>query len=227
MSEGGVVITILVGAEADGEDLYDDWVLIHELLHLGSPVMRDMGTWLNEGIATFYEPLLRARAGWKSEEDVWREWISHMPRGLRAMTELGLRNAGRGGIYWGGAIFVLMAEIEALSASRGTAGFSDCLRNALAMGGDATQRWPTARLIDFCDGMLGTDSLSRILSAHGDGGAPLDLSGIWKRLGVAMAEDGKITYDDNAELAWMRPLIIWGGHERPEPISSMAFRNPD
>ena len=77
---------------------------MHEFLHLGSPLMRDEGPWLNEGIATFYEPVLRARAGWKTEDEVWREWISQMPRGMPAMTEIGLSNAGRGGIYWGGAV---------------------------------------------------------------------------------------------------------------------------
>jgi len=226
MSEGGAVVTILVGDGADGKALYDDWVLVHELLHLGSPIMRDTGTWLNEGIATFYEPVLRARAGWKSEDEVWREWISQMPRGMRAMTEIGLSNAGRGGIYWGGAIFVLMAEIEALKASNGAIGFSDCLREALKDGGNTAQRWPTEKLIELSDRMIGGDQLSKLLAAHVQQGSPIDLSTLWKRLGVAMAEDGSIVYDNAAELAWIRPLIIWGGRERPSPISSDGFYLP-
>ena len=115
LSLGGAVVTVLVGTQATTQDLYDDWVLVHEFLHLGSPLMRDTGAWLNEGIATFYEPTLRTRAGWKTEDDVWREWIGSMPRGVPAMTGIGLENAGRGGIYWGGALFVLMADIEALN----------------------------------------------------------------------------------------------------------------
>jgi hypothetical protein len=138
LSLGGAVVTVLVGEQATPQDLYDDWVLVHEFLHLGSPLMRDTGAWLNEGIATFYEPVLRARAGWKSEDDVWREWISSMPRGMPAITGIGLQNAGRGGIYWGGAVFVLMAEIESLQASGGRIGFSDCLRTVLAEGADVT-----------------------------------------------------------------------------------------
>ncbi len=223
LSLGGSVVTALVGKGATARDLYDDWVLVHEFLHLGSPMMRDAGPWLNEGIATFYEPVLRARAGWKSEDDVWREWITQMPRGLPAMTDIGLSNAGRGGIYWGGAVFVLMAEIELLQASQGTYGFSDCLRQVLADGGDATTKWPTMRLLQSCDKTIGQDVLAALAQRHIAKGSTMSLDEIWRKLGVTLSEDGKIIYDDSAELAWLRPLIIWGGAEHPAPIPATGF----
>jgi hypothetical protein len=222
LSLGGAVVTILVGRQATTRDLYDDWVLVHEFLHLGSPLMRDTGAWLNEGIATFYEPVLRARAGWKPEDDVWREWISQMPRGMPAMTGIGLENAGRGGIYWGGALFVLMAEIEALRASGGKTGFSDCLRAVLAEGADVTVKWPTMRLLDRCDALLGKPVIGPLAKQHIEKGSAMDLDELWRRLGVSLA-DGAIRYDDAAELAWLRPLIIWGGAARPAPIPASGF----
>ncbi|HWA47091.1 MAG TPA: hypothetical protein VG742_02400 [Dongiaceae bacterium] len=223
LSQGGSVVTVLVGQSATARDLYDDWVLVHEFLHLGSPMMRDAGPWLNEGIATFYEPVLRARAGWKSEDEVWREWIEQMPRGLPAMTDIGLRNAGRGGIYWGGALFVLMAEMELLQASKGAYGFSDCLRQVLAEGGDATTKWPTMRLLQSCDKAVGHDVLNMLAQRHIDKGSAISLDEIWQKLGVTLSEDGKIAYDDSAELAWLRPLIIWGGTEPPTQIPTAGF----
>ena len=48
------------------------------------------------------------KAGWKTEDAVWHEWMSMMPRGLNAMAESGLARGGRGGTYWGGALFVLI-----------------------------------------------------------------------------------------------------------------------
>ncbi len=223
LSLGGSVVTALVGKGATARDLYDDWVLVHEFLHLGSPMMRDAGPWLNEGIATFYEPVLRARAGWKSEDEVWREWITQMPRGLPAMTDIGLSNAGRGGIYWGGAVFVLMAEIELLQASQGTYGFSDCLRQVLADGGDATTKWPTMRLLQSCDKTIEQDVLAALAQRHVAEGSTMSLDEIWRKLGVTLSEVGKIIYDDSAELAWLRPLIIWGGAEHPAPIPATGF----
>jgi len=222
LSLGGAVVTVQVGRQATPHDLYDDWVLVHELLHLGSPFMRDTGAWLNEGIATFYEPVLRARAGWKPEDDIWREWITQMPRGMPAMTGIGLENAGRGGIYWGGALFVLMAEIESLQASGGKIGFSDCLRTVLAEGGDVTVKWPTMQLIDRCDALLGKTAIASLAQQHIAQGSAIDLDQLWHRLGVSLM-DGRIRYDDAAELAWLRPLIIWGGATRPAPIPADGF----
>lgn len=222
LSLGGPVVTVLVGRRATTLDLYDDWVLVHEFLHLGSPLMRDTGAWLNEGIATFYEPVLRARAGWKAEQDVWREWLSQMPRGMPAMTGIGLENAGRGGIYWGGALFVLMAEIESLRASGGKIGFSDCLRAVLADGADATLKWPTMKLLDRCDALLGRPVVTSLAKQHIESGSAVDLDRLWRRLGVSL-RDGDVRYDDAAELAWLRPLIIWGGDGRPAPISAGGF----
>ena len=223
LSLGGAVVTVLVGEQATARDLYDDWVLVHEFIHLGSPLMRDTGAWLNEGIATFYEPTLRTRAGWKSEDEVWREWISSMPRGMPAMSDIGLENAGRGGIYWGGALFVLMAEIESLKASNGKIGFSDCLRAVLAEGGDVTVKWPTMKLLDRCDALLGKPVIAELAKRHIEKGSAMELDMLWKRLGVSMAEGGAIHYDDKAELAWLRPLIIWGGTTHPKPISAGGF----
>ncbi|MEZ5832847.1 MAG: hypothetical protein R3D05_16865 [Dongiaceae bacterium] len=223
LSLGGAVVTVLVGEQASNHDLYDDWVLVHEFLHLGSPLMRDTGAWLNEGIATFYEPVLRARAGWKPEDDVWREWISSMPRGMPAMSDIGLENAGRGGVYWGGALFVLSAEIEALKASGGKIGFSDCLRTVLAEGGDVTTKWPTMKLLDRCDALLGKPVMAALAKQHIEKGSKMDLETLWRRLGVSMADGGGIRYDDSAELAWLRPLIIWGGTTHPAPISAGGF----
>jgi hypothetical protein len=222
LSLGGAVVTVLVGEQATPQDLYDDWVLVHEFLHLGSPLMRDTGAWLNEGIATFYEPVLRARAGWKSEDDVWREWISSMPRGMPAITGIGLQNAGRGGIYWGGALFVLMAEIESLQASGGKIGFSDCLRAVLADGADVTIKWPTMRLLDWCDALLGKQVIAPLAKQHIERGSAMDLDRLWRRLGVSMDGD-TVRYDDGAELAWLRPLIIWGGTTHPAPIPATGF----
>lgn len=223
LSLGGAVATVLVGREATTQDLYGDWVLVHEFLHLGTPLMRDTGAWLNEGIATFYEPPLRARAGWKTEDEVWHEWISMMPRGLNAMSESGLENGGRGGTYWGGALFVLMAEIESLKASEGKIGFSDCLRKVLADGGDVTVKWQTRRLLGACDALLGKPAILPLADKHIPKGTAMTLEDLWRSLGVSMAADGAIRYDDSAELAWLRPLIVWGGTDHPAPISAAGF----
>jgi hypothetical protein len=184
-------------------------VLVHEFIHLGSPLdARYRRPGLNEGIATFYDSA-STRAGW-SPRMTWRR-ISSMPRGMPAITGIGLENAGRGGIYWGGAVFALMAEIESLRASGGKIGFSDCLRTVLADGADVTVKWPTMKLLDRCDALLGKQVVAPLAKQHIAKGSAMDLDRLWRRLGVSM-EGNVVRYDDSAELAWLRPLIIWGRH---------------
>ena len=83
---GGVTVMVEVGTDVDRRRLFDDWVLTHELIHTGMPFIRRGGTWFMEGAATYVEPIIRARAGWKTEEEVWREWVDNMPKGVRAFS---------------------------------------------------------------------------------------------------------------------------------------------
>ena len=69
---GGATVMVEVGPDIDQRGLFDDWVLIHELVHTGMPFVRGRATWFMEGAATYVEPIVRARAGWKTEEEVWR-----------------------------------------------------------------------------------------------------------------------------------------------------------
>jgi hypothetical protein len=50
----------------------------------------------------------------------------------------------------------------------------------------------------------------------------MDLDRLWRRLGVSI-EGNVVRYDDSAELAWLRPLIIWGGTTHPAPIPASGF----
>jgi hypothetical protein len=115
-----------------------------------------------------------------------------------------------------------LAEIESLEASGGKIGFSDCLRTVLSEGGDVTVKWPTMKLLDRCDVLLGRPVISALAKQHIEKGSAMDLDQLWQRLGVSLA-DGAVRYDDSAELAWLRPLIIWGGTTRPAPISASGF----
>jgi hypothetical protein len=210
-STGGVTIVVEVGHETDPADLYQDWILIHEMLHLGSPYISDTGAWLNEGTATFYEPIVRMRAGWKTREEVWKEWIEWMPNGLRAMGEVGLAEAEGGGIYWGGALFLLLAEIEVRQRTDLVLGVEDCLRAVRDAGGTTDANWTTFKFAEFCDESLGGITVRNLLVNHLRPGEPPDLDALWAELGVSMDDEGTIHFDDSTPLAAVRDAILSGG----------------
>ncbi len=110
VSGGGATVMVEVGNDVDRRRLFNDWVLVHEWIHTGMPFIRGRGTWFMEGAATYVEPIIRARAGWKSEEEVWREWVDNMPQGVQAFS-VGMANASGRQNYWGGATFMLLADI--------------------------------------------------------------------------------------------------------------------
>ena len=84
LPESGPGLIVLIGEHTQPDELHADWVLVHELFHVGTPSYLGEGKWYDEGLATYFEPLIRARLGWRSEADLWREFVRDMPRGARS-----------------------------------------------------------------------------------------------------------------------------------------------
>ena len=69
--ERGGFITIHVGANSTFEDLANDWMLTHEMVHLAFPSVADEHHWIEEGIATYVEPIARVRAKHLDATQMW------------------------------------------------------------------------------------------------------------------------------------------------------------
>jgi hypothetical protein len=214
IATGGIMVFVQVGAEIAPRALYDEWVLVHEFIHLGTPYIRDTGEWFNEGLATYLEPIIRYRAGWRSAESVWEEWTGWMGRGLEPMTT-GLEN---GNPYWGGALFALTADIQLRRLTGGRLGLEDCARLILAKEGDVSVTAKTMGTLAIGDSNSPEPVLTRLAAAHLPG-APMDLDALFASLGVHKSADGKIEFDDSASLADVRHWILEGGPgSRTNPI---------
>jgi hypothetical protein len=210
-SGGGVTVMVEVGSDVDRRRLFNDWVLVHELIHTGMPYLRPRGSWLMEGAATYVEPIIRARAGWKSEEEVWREWVDNMPRGVRAFSA-GLTTAsGPPDIYWGGALFMLLADLALRRETNGAKGLEDCLGGVLWSGIDGTQRMSVVEYGAACDRVTGTRAMSTLIDKHFNKAEAVDLDALWKQLGISSVA-GRIVLDDSAPQAQWRKLIVPGSH---------------
>jgi hypothetical protein len=210
LPESGPGIVVLVGEHARRKQLYGDWVLVHELFHLGFPSFAGEGKWLDEGLATYYEPIIRARAGFISERDVWEEFSRAMPQGLVALEREGLETASSfGSLYWGGALAVLLADVEARKRSGGARGFEHALRALVAAGANASEVWSLEQTIASIDTALGAPVLVELARRHARSTAHVDLSGLLTKLGV-VRRGKRVTLDDGAELAALRRAIVWG-----------------
>ena len=212
-SGGGVTIMIEVGEAIDSHRLFNDWVLVHELIHSGMPYIRGRANWFMEGAATYIEPIIRARAGWKTEEEVWMEWLRDMPQG-EAVFARGLATTSGRENYWGGAIFMLLADLAIRRDSNGAKGLEDCIAGALWQGLGGVERVPPDAYAEACDRATGTKAVSALLDRHFRNAQPVDLAALWKELGVALV-GGRVALDDSAPQARWRKMIVMGPPGQP------------
>src|ERR1700722_12568759 len=148
----GARCRITVGQHVTQGDLDDDWVLTHEMIHFGFPSVEQRHHWIEEGIATYVEPIARAQVGRLTAERVWREMVDRMPQGLPAPGDQGLDNTHTWGrTYWGGAMFCLLADIEIRKQTGNAKGLQDTLRAINRAGGTIEADWPLERVIEVGD----------------------------------------------------------------------------
>ncbi len=210
LPESAPGVLIEMGEHTNREQLYEDWILVHELFHIGSPSFYQEGKWLDEGLATYFEPIIRARAGWIDEQAVWDEFMRSMPQGLPAVGRIGLENGeSYRDIYWGGAIYCLLADLEIREKTGGRFGLEQGLRAVLQAGGNSSEVWSLAQTLKVADTAVGTPVLLNLANAHAYAATPVNLDALWERLGVVRTESGA-TLDDKAPLALLRRSIVQG-----------------
>jgi predicted metalloprotease with PDZ domain len=199
-----------VGSPRDA-DFRSDWVLTHEMLHFAFPDLTTDDSWAEEGLATYVEPLARLRVGTMTEERMWRDLVTNLPRGQPRAGDGGLHaTRAWGRTYGGGALYWFLADVEIHERSGNACGLADALRAILEAGGDIRAEWPLARALETADRALGQTTLQDLYRRLGERPEAVDLEAVWRTLGVR-ARAGGIVYDDAAPLAGVRRAIARRG----------------
>jgi hypothetical protein len=205
-ADGGLIL-ISVGRDAGIAETKDDWVLVHEMIHLAFPSMPDEQHWIEEGISTYVEPVARVRTGLMPLNELWQTFIRDMPKGEPGNGDQGLDNTHTWGrTYWGGAIFCLLADVRIRERTGNRKGLQDALRGILNGGGNITEDWDIEKALALGDKATGTTVLKSLYKEMRDKPAPVDLDQLWKKLGVEW-KDGSLNYNDKASEAGIRKAI--------------------
>lgn len=200
-------IRVSVGRDSRDSDLANDWIMTHEMVHLAMPRFADRHAWLEEGLATYVEPIARAQAGLLSEEKVWGDMFDDMRKGLPLADDRGLDNTPTWGrTYWGGAMFYLLADVQIRERTANRLSLQDALRAIVAAGGSHLAAWDVDRTLAIGDRATGTTVLSDLYREMRDAPVAPDLDDLWRRLGVDR-RDGQVVLDDAAALAEIRRAI--------------------
>ena len=203
----GAHVRLGVGRETTSKQFESDWILIHEFVHLALPQLADQHDWLQEGAATYVEPVARARAGQLSAERVWAEFVRQMPNGLPGPKDRGLDyTSSWARIYWGGALFCLVADVEIRKRSDNRFGLRDALRAILEDGGTLEQRWQLRETLRSGDRATGVAVLSELYEQWRATPMQVNLQALWHDLGVER-NGSRASLNDNAPLAAIRRAI--------------------
>ena len=203
----GGLIKIRVGGETPASKLASDWMLTHEMVHLGFPSVADKHHWIEEGIAVYVEPIARIQAGQMTAAQMWSDLVRDMPQGLPEPDDEGLDHTHTWArTYWGGALFCLVADIEIRRQTQNRKSLQDALRGILDAGGDIRNEWELQEALKVGDKATGTSVLSGLYAKWSDRPVDVDLAAMWKQLGIA--PDGKkVRFIEDAPLAAIRRAI--------------------
>ncbi|MCE5232820.1 MAG: hypothetical protein ABFC67_02995 [Mizugakiibacter sp.] len=213
----GHALILRVDPAAPPEAFADDWIAVHELSHLFHPYLGDDGRWLAEGLATYYQEVLRARAGLIGADDAWGRLDAGFARGradahpgmtLDAVSErmMDLRAFMR--VYWAGTAYWLQADAALRRASGGRlsvdvalARFRDCCL-------PSHRAWTPAAFVAKLDALTGGDSFARRYRAFANATAFPDLAPTYAALGLRAQADGALHIGGDVDAAALRDAIM-------------------
>ncbi len=200
---------ISLGQLTTQADLDDDWMMTHELVHMAFPDIQGDREhhWIEEGMATYIEPIARAQIGQLSVDKVWGDMARSMPQGLPREGDQGLDHTHTWGrTYWGGGLFWLLADVQIREQTNNNKGLQDAMRAIMNAGGTLDHEWPIENVIETGDKAVGCTVLADLYAQMKDTAVQTDLTALWQRLGVQL-NGGVVTYNDKAPLAKVRKAI--------------------
>jgi predicted metalloprotease with PDZ domain len=179
------------------------------MVHLAFPSM-DSDPWIEEGLATYVEPLVRVRAGLASPDEIWKWLVWGLPKGKDAVASRGFENARTwAATYWGGALFAFEADLEIRRRTDNRKSLDDALRGIVLAGGNVTSSWSLGIALEVGDRAAGVPVLTELFAKMRKPFPPFDLDETFQRLGVK-AGTLEISYDDAAPLSAIRRGITTG-----------------
>jgi hypothetical protein len=201
-------IALTVGQFNSYADLQGDWRLIHEMVHLALPRLDPQHHWLEEGLATYVESIIRAQAGDLTPTLVWKGLHRGLPHGLPVTGETGLDGTLRWGrVYWGGALFAFYADMMIREKTNNELSLQHALKGILAAGLTHENKLDISRLFTITDQATSTNILSNLYTRSGSKKWLPDLDQLWKSLGLTVQGD-EVSFNNKASKAQLRLALL-------------------
>jgi hypothetical protein len=219
-----------IGEHTTTAELSADWTITHELTHMAFPSMpqdpnedQSAQHWIEEGLATYIEPVERVMTGDLTAEKIWHDMVRDMPQGEPAPGDQGLDHTHTWGrTYWGGAMFCLVADVEIRQQTHNRLSLQDALRAIVAAGGTIDHDWTLPQALAIGDSATKTHVLTDLYAAWKDTPVQYDLPALWTQLGILTTPNG-IEFSNTAPLAGIRESIT---KPRQNPVDAVVVQPP-
>lgn len=219
----GVSVLLFVREGASLDELRADWTAVHELSHLFHPYLGPSGRWMAEGLASYYQNVLRARVGLLDNDEAWRRLDGGFQRGRKALSgvrldELRIRRGGTMRVYWAGAAYWLEADLalraQGNSLDAVLAQYSRCCL------GDGTEQVEPAAFAAALDKIAKRSVFVPLYERYASSETFPSLDAAYRRLGIEV-RDGQLRFSRGDAGARLRGAIA-GRREMREPLVSAA-----
>lgn len=194
---GGAGVVLLVSQDATAAALRSDWTAFHEFSHLLVPFVERGDAWLSEGLATYYQEVLRVRAGLRTEAQALERLYERAQRCRKRLREPLEResqqmhvHASYTTVYWAGAAFALKLDVALRTTSDGSQSLDSALATMQRQRPMDAPPLSARDLLHALDRATGTTLPTQLGRRFADALPLPDLSTTWQVLGVAPEGSG-------------------------------------
>ncbi len=189
---GGPAVHLFVGPDRSESELARDWTVVHEMSHLLLPYLEWGDAWLVEGLPTYYQHVAMARGGLIAPEEAWRRMYKGFDVAKKIGSEFTVYEAGqrlgRRGlyrrVYWGGAAYMLAADVRLRELSNGTQTLGDALHEIHQCCLNEMVRWSAADFVARLDAATGTAVFSELFKQQIQERSFPEYDALYERLGI-------------------------------------------
>ncbi len=197
------------------KEFFEDWTAVHELSHLLLPYVNSDDIWLSEGVATYYQNVLRARGGRMTASEAWHRLHAGFVRGMGSAHGLTLAQATESmyrddtymRVYWEGAAMLLIADVRLRQITAGKQSLDTALAALNECCTTADRAWSARQLFDKLDEVTGTGIFGEIYDQHVASKNFPDLTQTYKALGISIGPGG-IEFSAEEREARLRDAVM-------------------
>ncbi len=211
----GNALELLIDPTRPAAEFDADWIAVHELSHLMHPYLGDRGSWLAEGLATYYQNILRARSGLLTPVQAWDRMRKSLTDAsatpYRDTLEEAARNMHRthgfDRVYWSGAMYWLTVDRDLRRASGGKQSVEIALSRFRDCCLPAHREWSPQDFVAKLDALLEVKTFSTRYREFSDMRHFPDWEKLYSDLGIR-SESGRIVFVADAIDAGARDKIM-------------------